>query len=150
MKFSIFLLIILITKYATAFQTLKLDWRTKSYLHKNVLNSGPAANAVLSEDTTTTYIPIFDFSIPTTVDKIERIDDAIMGGISTSSVQCLHNQPYARWTGVCRTDGGYVVGSFINFRFYCFSNILIACLFINTIYNKVGFVVFEQIHMKRH
>lgn len=54
----------------------------------------------------TTYLPIFDFAEADTVNKIQRIDDAIMGGISTSSVQNVTGQEYARWTGICRTDGG--------------------------------------------
>jgi hypothetical protein len=64
------------------------------------------------------YEPMFDFSnnISYAIDKIERLDDAIMGGISTSSVRPYvdiidtdnNNKSisYARWSGVCRTDGG--------------------------------------------
>jgi hypothetical protein len=50
--------------------------------------------------------PIFDFSTANAVDKFERLDDAIMGGISTSQVVNAKDQPYAKWFGVCRTDGG--------------------------------------------
>jgi Complex I intermediate-associated protein 30 (CIA30) len=65
-----------------------------------------AAAAAASDAATTTYQPVFDFSCAETVDKIERLDDAIMGGISTSAVRA--SDGFARWSGVCRTDGGYV------------------------------------------
>lgn len=63
-----------------------------------------------------TYTPIFDFTLtdPSTKQKsassFERIDDAIMGGISLSSLRDVPNQPYASWSGVCRTDGGGFCG----------------------------------------
>jgi hypothetical protein len=49
----------------------------------------------------TTYKPIFDFSREGTVENFERIDDAIMGGISTSALRNLPGEPYAGWSGVC-------------------------------------------------
>ena len=58
------------------------------------------------------YIPVFDFSAVDddskrdAVDSFERIDDAIMGGISLSSLKDVPGEPYASWSGVCRTDGG--------------------------------------------
>lgn len=55
---------------------------------------------------TTTYEPIFDFSREGTVESFERIDDAIMGGISTSTLREVPGEPYASWSGVCRIDGG--------------------------------------------
>ena len=57
---------------------------------------------------TLTYTPIFDFSNEKedAVSSFERIDDAIMGGISTSSLKQIPEEPFARWSGVCRTDGG--------------------------------------------
>ena len=55
-----------------------------------------------------TFTPIFDFTNPDTIDQIDRLDDAIMGGISTSSVQ--PGDGMARWVGVCRTDGGGFCG----------------------------------------
>jgi len=63
-----------------------------------------------------TYTPVFDFSLTNPVIKeksansFERIDDAIMGGISQSSLRDVPDQPYASWSGVCRTDGGGFCG----------------------------------------
>lgn len=57
-----------------------------------------------------TYSPVFDFTKNTTVESFERIDDAIMGGISTSSLKNVHGEPYASWSGVCRLDGGGFCG----------------------------------------
>ena len=65
---------------------------------------------------TTIYKPIFDFTLtnPTTKQKsassFERIDDAIMGGISQSALRDIPNKSYASWSGVCRTDGGGFCG----------------------------------------
>jgi hypothetical protein len=58
-----------------------------------------------STTTDVMYQPIFQF--PNDIEWIDRLDDVIMGGISTSSVQ-PSVEGYARWIGVCRTDGGYV------------------------------------------
>ena len=54
------------------------------------------------------YQPLFDFANSTTVEAFDRIDDVIMGGISTSSMMAAHD--YAKWFGVCRTDGGGFCG----------------------------------------
>ena len=54
------------------------------------------------------YRPIFDFTNQTTVSRFERIDDAIMGGISLSSLKQSADENFARWSGICRLDGGYV------------------------------------------
>ena len=58
----------------------------------------------------TQNIPLFDFSDPTlnATNKFERIDDVIMGGISSSLLRQAEGEEFARWSGVCRTDGGYV------------------------------------------
>lgn len=53
-----------------------------------------------------TYMPIFDFSQLDAVESFERIDDAIMGGISSSALRVVPGEPYASWSGVCRLDGG--------------------------------------------
>ena len=55
-------------------------------------------------------IPLFDFSDSTfnSTNKFERIDDVIMGGISSSILRQVEGEQFARWSGVCRTDGGYV------------------------------------------
>mmetsp|Transcript_11941 Transcript_11941/g.25861 ORF Transcript_11941/g.25861 Transcript_11941/m.25861 type:complete len:407 (-) Transcript_11941:112-1332(-) len=64
----------------------------------------------------TAYTPVFDFTLsdPATKQKsassFERIDDAIMGGISQSSLRDAPDEPYASWSGVCRTDGGGFCG----------------------------------------
>jgi hypothetical protein len=57
-----------------------------------------------------TFEPIFDFSLNNTVESFERIDDAIMGGISTSALRDVPGEPYASWSGVCRIDGGGFCG----------------------------------------
>lgn len=56
----------------------------------------------------TSYAPIFDFSSKKqqAVENFERIDDAIMGGISLSALKDSSDEGYARWSGVCRLDGG--------------------------------------------
>jgi len=54
---------------------------------------------------------VFDFTDVSnkniSLDSFERIDDAIMGGISLSKLADVQGQDYVRWNGVCRTDGGY-------------------------------------------
>ena len=59
------------------------------------------------------YTPIFDFSNDDddAVSKFERIDDAIMGGISTSALRRRDGEDFARWSGVCRLDGGGFCGT---------------------------------------
>lgn len=56
------------------------------------------------------YNPLFDFTRPETVEKFDRIDDVIMGGISSSSMQFVPNASCSRWFGICRTDGGGFCG----------------------------------------
>jgi Complex I intermediate-associated protein 30 (CIA30) len=59
--------------------------------------------------------PLFDFTNSETVEKFERIDDAIMGGISTSSIRSRINpddlSSFASWSGICRVDGGGFCGT---------------------------------------
>lgn len=62
----------------------------------------------IEQQQSTKYVPVFDFTNPTTVNKFERIDDAIMGGISLSSMKQSEKENFARWSGICRIDGGYV------------------------------------------
>jgi hypothetical protein len=72
-----------------------------------------AASTSKNNEAGTTYKPVFDFSKPETVDMIDRLDDAIMGGISTSSVMYVdaHGADnYTKWSGVCRTEGGGFCG----------------------------------------
>jgi len=67
---------------------------------------------------------IFDFTNieNNDVSKFDRIDDAIMGGISTSQLRQITTQikptstsplpdAFASWSGVCRTDGGGFCGT---------------------------------------
>mmetsp|Transcript_9083 Transcript_9083/g.13958 ORF Transcript_9083/g.13958 Transcript_9083/m.13958 type:complete len:225 (-) Transcript_9083:1319-1993(-) len=55
--------------------------------------------------------PIFDFGKNDTLSKFERIDDVIMGGISSSSFRERDGEPYASWSGICRVDGGGFCGT---------------------------------------
>ncbi|OEU18222.1 hypothetical protein FRACYDRAFT_236493 [Fragilariopsis cylindrus CCMP1102] len=84
---------------------------------------------------TTNEVPIFDFTTNTNSEetrssksdvlKFDRIDDAIMGGISTSQLRQVvikkddnknlvddgSGNNYASWSGVCRLDGGGFCGT---------------------------------------
>jgi hypothetical protein len=67
------------------------------------------------KENTDLFSTVFDFTDTQegsmkSVDSFERIDDAIMGGISLSSLKFVENKPYASWSGVCRTDGGGFCG----------------------------------------
>jgi NADH dehydrogenase [ubiquinone] 1 alpha subcomplex assembly factor 1 len=62
------------------------------------------------------FTPVFDFSNPQAVESFDRIDDAIMGGISTSSIRYIpalvdDKLSYASWSGICRVDGGGFCGT---------------------------------------
>lgn len=57
------------------------------------------------------FTPVFDFSNDETVNSFDRIDDAIMGGISTSSIRTVPGEAYASWSGVCRVQGGGFCGT---------------------------------------
>lgn len=52
--------------------------------------------------------PVFDFSdsARNETDRFERIDDVIMGGISSSTLRQVDGEQFARWSGICREDGG--------------------------------------------
>lgn len=58
-----------------------------------------------------TTMPVFDFSsaAKNATNQFERIDDVIMGGISSSQLRQLPTESFARWSGICRLDGGYVI-----------------------------------------
>ena len=64
------------------------------------------ASSSALEASAATFEPVFDFQQNDTVESFERIDDAIMGGISTSALRDVPGKPYASWSGVCRIDGG--------------------------------------------
>jgi len=61
-------------------------------------------------DASSTYRPIFDFAEPDTVAKFDRIDDVVMGGVSSSTLMDVTGEPYAKWFGNCRIDGGGFCG----------------------------------------
>lgn len=95
--------------------------RTAAALRQSATSSSsypppPAAAAILKEArANTTFCPVFDFRDPRTVDCIERLDDVIMGGVSTSQVMAdagtgIEGGGFAKWFGVCRTDGGGFCG----------------------------------------
>jgi hypothetical protein len=65
-------------------------------------------STIKNEETASTYKPIFNFAEDSeeAVSKFERIDDAIMGGISLSALKQLPGEAFARWSGICRLDGG--------------------------------------------
>ena len=74
-----------------------------------------AASRLSGEDPTAksgsnnkSYQKVFDFtdSALNTIDKFDRIDDVIMGGISTSTLRQQDNESFSRWSGICREDGG--------------------------------------------
>ena len=62
------------------------------------------------------FSPVFDFTLNDIEAKqksaasFERIDDAIMGGISLSALRDVPDKDYASWSGICRTDGGGFCG----------------------------------------
>jgi hypothetical protein len=67
---------------------------------------GLSTAAEFSTQDSSTFKPVFDFSKAAAVESFERIDDVIMGGISTSRLEDVTGAGYAKWSGVCRTDGG--------------------------------------------
>lgn len=54
---------------------------------------------------------IFDFANNDTITNFDRIDDVIMGGMSSSSFRDAEGKDYAIWSGICRTDGGGFCGT---------------------------------------
>ena len=92
----------------------KLETRTGKISNLHLSNSADVSNDVNSGanvEMVNEYTPIFDFSGKEadklkSISSFERIDDAIMGGISLSALKNVEGQPYASWSGICRTDGG--------------------------------------------
>ena len=99
-------------------------------------DSSKSNTSTSTTKTTTTIneVPIFDFTTTTNSEttsdtsdvlKFDRIDDAIMGGISTSQLRQVvigkddkndnvddgSGNNYASWSGVCRLDGGGFCGT---------------------------------------
>mmetsp|Transcript_19382 Transcript_19382/g.35106 ORF Transcript_19382/g.35106 Transcript_19382/m.35106 type:complete len:489 (+) Transcript_19382:243-1709(+) len=105
-----------ISSYATS-PKIRTTTTTSNHDSTTSAISGPTSTTSTALHATT-YKPIFDFTLdpqnPTTKSKsassFERIDDAIMGGISTSSLRDNPTESYATWSGVCRTDGGGFCG----------------------------------------
>jgi hypothetical protein len=110
------------------------------YLTADRDSSSSKSNTSTTTSTTTTTttineVPIFDFTTTTNSEttssksdvlKFDRIDDAIMGGISTSQLRQVvivkddgnddnvddgAGNNYASWSGVCRLDGGGFCGT---------------------------------------
>lgn len=74
----------------------------------NQVDAVPNEQPVINASASAVFRTVFDFRDPSNIDSIDRLDDAIMGGISTSSV--VPGDGYAKWVGVCRTDGGGFCG----------------------------------------
>ena len=93
-----------------------LRWnRLPTPVQKNPFESRATTTTTLpNEDTMYRRLPLLNFRDSNeTINDIDRLDDAIMGGISTSVVrqqQQQQQQPYAIWSGICRTDGGGFCG----------------------------------------
>ena len=70
--------------------------------------SGEDPPAKSGSNNNKSYQKVFDFtdSALNTIDKFDRIDDVIMGGISTSTLRQQDNESFSRWSGICREDGG--------------------------------------------
>lgn len=91
---------------------------TDSFTTSAVSTATTDTATATDEDQANNYqlTPIFDFTRNNVETKqksaasFERIDDAIMGGISVSSLRDVSDQDYASWSGVCRTDGGGFCG----------------------------------------
>jgi hypothetical protein len=98
-----FFLLLILCPAVTAWMPRKAPTREKP---STLLQSSLATNHLLATDS---YTPVFDFSRPETLDMMGRLDDAIMGGISTSSL-AFSSDGFTRWGGVCRTDGGGFCG----------------------------------------
>lgn len=75
-----------------------------------VVVAAAAEVVVPAADDDVVFSKLFDFSTGGGVASFERIDDAIMGGISTSSLKDVEGEDYASWSGVCRLDGGGFCG----------------------------------------
>lgn len=56
------------------------------------------------------YIPLFSFASNETIERFDRIDDAIMGGVSSSTLLDIPKEAYSKWFGICRTTGGGFCG----------------------------------------
>ncbi len=88
-----------------------------NYVIKKGTSSSLFSTSPLTSSTSSSLEPIFDFTTPSPtftpthpINKFERIDDAIMGGISTSSLKFIPDQPYSSWSGICREFGGGFCG----------------------------------------
>lgn len=84
--------------------------------NRNLINrsSSLSSSSVLYAAKSKLETIVFDFSDSLLKEKsissFERIDDAIMGGISLSALKDVPSAPYASWSGICRTDGGGFCG----------------------------------------
>ncbi|GAX25233.1 hypothetical protein FisN_5Lh315 [Fistulifera solaris] len=101
---KLLLLLLILCPAVTAWIPRKDPTREKgcTYLQSSSLET----NHLLGTDS---YTPVFHFSRPEALEMMGRLDDAIMGGISTSSL-AFSSDGFTRWGGVCRTDGGGFCG----------------------------------------
>jgi hypothetical protein len=107
--------ILFIALVAGAIDTLKVDAfappsirsRHVPFIRKG--NHGSLHSLASSKDALT-FTPVFSFEENATVSKFDRIDDVIMGGVSTSTLMDVTNEPFAKWFGMCRTTGGGFCG----------------------------------------
>ena len=90
---------------------------TASSIHRHRQKQKPSnrlLSSVLIPDVDETidlvYTPLFSFAQNETITKFDRIDDVIMGGVSSSTLVDVPQEPYAKWFGVCRTTGGGFCG----------------------------------------
>lgn len=118
--FRSIVLAVLITSQVVAFSP-TTNIKNPSFRRQNLPNAKyhTTSTTSLSESSSvaTDFKPIFDFTGASgkeakekSVASFERIDDAIMGGISLSALKDAPDEDYARWSGVCRTDGGGFCG----------------------------------------
>jgi hypothetical protein len=64
-----------------------------------------------TKETPVVYSPVFDFGLNDTVSAFDRINDSIMGGVSSSTLIDVPGEDYAKWLGICRTTGGGFCGT---------------------------------------
>eukprot|EP00310_Coccolithus_braarudii_P025570 CAMPEP_0183355848 /NCGR_PEP_ID=MMETSP0164_2-20130417/42100_1 /TAXON_ID=221442 /ORGANISM="Coccolithus pelagicus ssp braarudi, Strain PLY182g" /LENGTH=378 /DNA_ID=CAMNT_0025529089 /DNA_START=14 /DNA_END=1150 /DNA_ORIENTATION=+ len=94
--------------FALAFRSsVSLTRPCQSSIHRSLRR---AVSAVAMADEAT-LVPLFPFSEApaATVEQWERIDDVVMGGVSSSRV--VAGDARAEWRGIVRTDGGGFCGA---------------------------------------
>lgn len=93
---------------------------TSSFVHRATHSRVPTKvtkshlfSAPSDVETGSSFTSLFNFSKveEDAVSNFDRIDDAIMGGISLSAIRQMPGEDFARWSGICRTDGGGFCGT---------------------------------------